>query len=339
MNRPKLVATLELVGEALSGARPLVPIFECFCFKSGQVHAYNGELAIVAPCDVNASFAANGRTLLGLLQHGSIDEIELKLDRQELLGVCGKSTIRLPYFPKEDFVFTEPADFMKDDALYVSIRKGIETCLPTASVDQTQAAIMGVTFGPEYAYSCNGDTVTKYRYNVHESNQDKRHNLIPTNFCKAFLKTAASDNETLIITDNWVITSCGNIEIYANRPSIPTPFDYEGKIKATLNGKPVFVPNTTELKWALRRAQVVAEPVSGKTTLTVKDNTLALYTETPMGIVHDIVPFEHPDVLANVSSTLLLRSMDLCNEMAILPNCTAHQINGEETLQLVGNMR
>lgn len=343
MDRVKLTETLGIVSEALANNN-LVPIFQCFCFKDGMVHAYNEQLAITAPVDVKDTFAVHGRTLLGLLQAGSTDEVELETEGQDLWVTCGKSQMQLPFFPEENFIFEIPLIEVNEAVLLEDhVRMGLETCLTTASKDQTQAAIMGVSYGVKFFYSCDGDAITRVMRNTGEWPKDIEPSpdpLLPITFCETLLKIPVGDvtKDQIEVGGGWARATVGNLSIYGRLTNNSNPFDYEGMLQKTLKGKPTYVPTTTALDYALRRARVVADPVSAKTTLMVQGNKLRLLTETAMGTIDDVIPFKHPDVTAHVSAEKVQRALGVCAEMAIMENCTVYR-NGGTVLQLLANMR
>ena len=339
MNRPELVKTLELVGDALSSTS-MIPIFGCYCFRDGKVYAFNDLMAIVTSTEVKISFAVHGPTLLGLLQAGSTDDVNFQFVDKSLVITCDRSVMDLSYMREDDFIF-EPPVIDKNDPLLAhyhcdeNFLNGLEVCLTTASNDPTQGAIMGVTVDKDFLFSCNGDAIT--RFSLGGANGSGAPHLLPNAFCKALLKVPRSPESKLTLCTGWAIAECGPVTIYGRLTTNPKPFDYQGNIKKTLKGKPTYVPTTTGLDYALRRARVVADPISAKTDLIVTDNTLELVTETSAGLVEDLVPFEHPDIKVSISAAMVQTSMGVCGEMAIMNNCTAFR-NGNKVLQLVANL-
>src|ERR1700675_1985783 len=106
MNRKYLVDTLELIKPALSKDNT-VPVFQCFTFQDGLITAYDDTVAIIGPTNCEDEFGVHGNTLLGLLSSSSVEEVDLSLDKNDLVIKMGKSTSRLPYIPGSDFIFTE----------------------------------------------------------------------------------------------------------------------------------------------------------------------------------------------------------------------------------------
>jgi len=115
MNRSYLVQTLEMIKPALA-TNNVVPIFQCYVFGQGTVEAYDDQLAIVGPCDIEQEFAIHGNTLLGLLSNSKAEEISFDFKGDTAILTMGKSISKLPYQPKENFLFEAPT---------LDVRKGI----------------------------------------------------------------------------------------------------------------------------------------------------------------------------------------------------------------------
>lgn len=334
MDRVELVKTLEIVEQGLA-TNNLVPIFQCFCFQPGRVYAFNDTLGISAPCKIDISFAVHGKTLLGLLQHGSADKVTLELDDNDLVLKCGKSVSRLPYFPKRDFIFNHPTvEGPPQFSSIAELLEGLKICLTTASKDQAQAAIMGVTLHPNVMYSCDGDALTKVIL-TNPAKEGFQPQLLPNEFCSALLKIGTDG--TLALIKDWAVSEFNGIWVYGRVLPNPNPFDYENLIQRTVKVAPNYVEVGDTLAAALRRAIVLAGPENAKTICEVSNNKLTLTTQTAMGVVRDVIPFAHPSTAGNVSAALMQRAIGVCTEMAIMPNCTAYR-KGDTVIQLVSNM-
>jgi len=107
MERKELVALLEMLKPALSDTN-LVDVFTCYAFNQKTVRAYSGSIGIVASCGVgDHPFAVEGKTLLGLLQNSSAEEVEIAA-KDELVIKAGRSVFKMPYFNEGEFIFEEP---------------------------------------------------------------------------------------------------------------------------------------------------------------------------------------------------------------------------------------
>jgi DNA polymerase III sliding clamp (beta) subunit (PCNA family) len=346
MKRAELVATLELVSHALADTN-LVPVFQCFAFDTKTVSAYSDTIGIIAPCKTTEAFAVNGATLLGLLKNSHAEDVEFSIEsKQDLAIKTGKSRFKLPYFTKDDFVFTKPG-FNDDTWIEINdkLLTGMEACLMTSSRDLAQPKLLGVNLQPYgkcmALYSCDGDALTRYVIPKTKVMAGMAC-LIPNVFCEALIKIfkeTKAEKANLQTNEEWAYALLDTgYHIYGRLIEATDPVDYEELITKTVKGEVNFVPVPKGLDHALSRARVVADPESAKTVLDVM-NGLKLTTDTQMGLIKDFLPYgKHPDaVTANVSAAMVQRAIGLCDEMAILDRCTVYR-HGEELYMVVSNM-
>lgn len=337
MNRAELVKTLELVKPALDN-KNLVPIFQCFTFVPGSVTAYNDTIAISGPCDLEETCAIHGGTLLGLLSNHSAEEVEIELEDQNALVKAGKSVIKIPFEPEENFLFEEPADKWELKVPFtISLFEAMELCLGTVSTDETQPALHGITFTGNCLYSCNGDTITKAQVSV---KTPKRY-LMPTPFCEAVSKLWSSlgmAKGMLQFSKDWVYANFEDWAVYGRVLEVKDPIDFDALIKRTVKTKTPTQAVPEGLDEALSRARVLADPESQKTRITISKGKMRLLTETQMGEVADELPFKgHPDIVANVNAAYIHKALQRCDQLAIHDNCTVLE-KGDDVLLLVSNM-
>lgn len=347
MNRKQLLTTLELVSRALANNN-MVPIFQNFCFKDGQVIGYNDALGIVAPCDVEDTFAVNGSTLLGLLQNSHSEDVEFALDGQEVIIKAGRSTFKLPYLPEENFLFIEPEDdWLLNLVLDQQVLDGLTSCLMTSSRDLSQGALMGICFNTTkkstVLYSCDGDAVSQYGLAQLDITGQPKPITVPNDFCETVLKiaegTEATEKSKLTLNDAWAMAELDTgYKIYGRIIQNDNPLDHAALIKKTLKSKPEYVPLPKGLDHALSRARVVADKESKPTQIVVEAGRIKLLTESSYGTVRDTLAMaKHSDVIVMVSAEKVQRAMSITDEMAVMENCTVFR-SGDVLLQVVSNM-
>jgi DNA polymerase III sliding clamp (beta) subunit (PCNA family) len=342
MKRTELVKTLDLLKPALADNN-MVPVFQCYMFNGSTVTATNDQIAIIANCKTEQPFAVKGDILLGLLSNSRAEDVTFTLETHEVVIKAARSVWRLPYFYKDDFLFEEPqVSFDTNLPLDADLLGGLQACLLTSSKDNTQPALMGVTVHKGVTlFSCDGDAVTRSKQRVQQNATPDR--LLPNAFCEAVVKlvlTTYAKKGEFCVGNDWAmgILSTGH-RVFGRVTKVDKPIDHEKLINDTLKTqRPQFEPIPKGLDNALSRARVVADPESGKTVLTVEGNRLKLTTETSVGVVRDSVPIgEHGPVTANVSAALVQRAISLCDQMALLDNCTAYR-RGNDLFQLLSNM-
>lgn len=340
MNRRQLVEALELIRPALASSN-VIPVFQCFTFKDGEVTAYDDQIAIVGPTDCESSFGVHGASFLGLLSNSGAEVVELTLENQEVKIKLGKSVSKLPYIAVEDFLFdqTEAGDFSGDLDVTVSLIEAMRLCLETVSSDETQIALHGVTLQGDTMYSCNGDTITRVRL---KKGIGKNRILMPTKFCTSLIKlwdNLQATKAKLSFSEKWVhFKVADEWSVFGQVLEIKEPIDFEALIKRTMKGKatPVAVP--AELNEALARARVLADVESKMTAVTISAGKMTLLTETPQGEVKDTLMIkDHVDIEANVNASHIQKALKICDTMAIQDNCTVFE-RAPNVLLIVSNM-
>lgn len=345
MNRAALLTTLELVRPALAD-EGLVPIFTNFCFDAGSVHAFKETLTIMAPCEINDTFAVSGKTLISLLSASNSLEVEFTLDKDDVLIKAGKSKMKLPCLPKEEFLFEEPEKEQWSIILDLdsTLLEALKLCLVTSANDATMPAYMGICVkGGDnvYFYSCDGDSMSRYQLDGNSSTRKEVQYIMPTEFCEALLRVAEKtgcEHGFLYVNSEWAIAEFGNnFKVLGRIIDNPEPIDYEAQIEKVYKGNSAFVEIPDELTHALNRARVVADPEGQHTGIKVEGNKMKLNTETHVGNVDDIIPLKgHPDVELEVSAKLMQRSLDVATEFSMNDECTAYR-HGEDFLQILMN--
>lgn len=345
MNRVELLTTLELVGQALA-KNDLVPILQNFMFDGANVMAYRDDLGMTAPCPTKGAFAVSGDTLTGWLQNNQSEDAEFSLDEQNVSVKAGRSTLKLPYHPKEEFLFEEPKLLAKvgiKTSITEEFVKGLEACLLTSSKNLAEGALLGVVLNKGALYSCDGDAMTRFRIKGLECPRM----MMPNLFCEVLIKTIAAiglgtnGKSVLCFDEEWACAHLleKGLKLWGRLlPAKDDPLDHEKLIKDTVQGEPVFVPIPEGLNEALSRARVVADPESARTVFTVEAGRLKLLTEAKLGVVRDSLKFaDYEEVEADVSAEVIQRTIPFCTEMAVLGNCTIYR-NGKTLYQLVSNM-
>lgn len=336
MKRKELVQTLELIKPALSKL-DVIPMLQNFCFADKTVFASDDTLAIVGPTECEDEFAVHGASLYGLLSSSSAEEVNLKLDGSTAIFKCGKSNSKLPFSPREDFIFSEPSDKWDSVKVTISLIEGIKVCLETVSSDLTQRAFNGITIDRDTLYSSNGDALTRIKL----KQAIKSRYLMPTAFCQAMVRTWEALGlavGTLNFSDKWCYADFDDWRIYGQMLEVDAPPDFDGVIKKSTKGKITTQELPSGFEEALARARVLADPESQKTQLSVEGGKMSLLTETHMGEVHDALVMKgHPDVQANINASYIASAIKVCDRVSFNDRCAVLQ-KGNDVLMLVSNM-
>jgi len=336
MQRAELVKTLELIKPALA-TNNMVPIFQCFNFNGNSVSAYDDTIAIMGPTEETVEFAIHGNTLLGLLNNSRAEEVNIGFTDSCNITL-GKTVSKFPFMDKTDFIFTPPEGKFPNKLNFTEgVANALKTCLETTSSDTTQAGLLGISIVGDFLYSCNGDSLTRFKL----KQGIKGRVLMSTPFCSAVLKLWSTLNMTsgmLYFNDEWVHAYFGDWSVYGRILEVQDPINFETLIKNNLKGQTPVQPIPDDMDEALSRARVLSDPESQKTVLTVSKGKLKMLTETHMGEIKDELSLkDHPDVIANVNASHLQRAIRHCDHFSILERCVLLE-KTPDVLMLVSNM-
>ena len=345
MKRKEITNVLEFVKSAVSD-NPITPIFSAFVFDKGTVYGFNDQLAIIGPCDIQSSFAVRAITLFGFLKNSRAKNVSFTLSDDDVIVKAGKSKITLPCNHSDEFIFSEPDedwDFKID--ITKKLIDGIKTCLVTSSDDFSLPALMGVTLIINKnitLYSCDGDVVSKYKVGKAEREITEEYFTLPNEFCNSIIKLFEKEGSLgkISINKNWAKAKFNNgYIIYGRTIEKNDPLDYEVLIKRTLKSKPTYIKIPKGLNNALLRARVVADMEGKSTLITIQNNKMVMFTKTEIGDVRDVIMLreDHPDIEVSVNASLIQRSALLCEQMAILDNCTCYK-SSDTLFQILTNM-
>ncbi len=338
MKSSDLKKTLELVSLGLADTN-LVPVFQCFCFRGGNALSYNDQIGIIASSSVNEEFAIHGKTFLGLLRNSSAENLEFKLNGNEVTIKADRSTFKLPFLPAEDFIFEEPEISKGASVTTINILEGLKCCLTTVSKDQAQPALMGVYLNSGRLYGCDGDAVTKVELGG-DTGADSC--ILPNAFCHAVLRVSEETKCTtglLTFDKDWACVDFENdYTIYGRLIQNDSPIDFDALIEKTIKDKLTFVPVPVGLDEALARSQVIADIETAPTVFTVEANRLKLLTDARAGTVRESLSMGgHPDVQVALSAEMVQRCINLCDEICLMKNCLVGR-KGAKLLQVVSSM-
>lgn len=348
MKRAELIKTLGLVRPALSDG--LVPVFSCFVFEAKNVYAYNDAIGITGPCDPGIGpFATNGKVLLDLLNASGGEEVTFTLSGNDVGVKAGKSSFKLPFLGKDDFIF-EPPDTTVDKPICSAVLgndliNGLEMCLVTAAKDYAFEALMGVTFSFDSKgltlYSCDGDAITRYK--VDGKTKGAGRFTVSNAFCEALVRAAketGTEKLGILINQDWAIADLPNwgVRIHGRMRANDEPMDHETMIKDTIKGKQQPVPIPEGLNDALIRATVIADKESALTRIVVSDNaTINLLTESSFGTATDKIPIPgHGACECAVHASLILRTSRLLENCMFSGNCCVYS-KGSKVLVVCSN--
>lgn len=345
MLRKELLEVLDLVKPALSSDGLVSSVFSNFCFTNGQVYAYQDKLGIVGPCAVEDTFGVNGKVFMELLRASSAAEVEITLDKENVLVKNGRSKMKLPFVKKDEFLFEEPEQETWQIILDINdeLLQAFELCLHTAADDSTMPGFMGLTIkgGADCRiYSCDGDSLSQFDLSVKGAPQVLY--TMPSEFAEAVLKIAeatACNVGQLYVNNEWALVEFGNdYKVYGRIIQIADPYDHESQMQRIMSRKPKFIEIPEGMGDALSRARVVADIESKPTVIKVSGGKAEMVTDTHMGVVRDSFRIDkgQKDVEASVFAKLIQRGVTACDRFALFDDCTVYKREDGYTL-LIAN--
>lgn len=330
INRAKLLQTLNLVRAALA-SQPYIPALTHFAFDGETVVAYNDITAISIRCSTELELCLPGDLLLKALNNLSADEVLIsKPDSSSVVLASGRSKLKLPSLPLNDFPFNFPNDDCDSFDLTSSLLKGIEVCLISVSNDPTHPAQMGVTIEDDgRIFSTDNFTISQYRS---ESKSIKLPGeipiILPTFFCNQLVALGKAFPKELISIEIRSGSLVGRIgddaSIFTKMIDDLEPMDFQRIIKKYCNEKDLgmdemSIPDIFE--GAFERAMLVLSESPNKTTkVTATDGKMKLHSTSPLGDADDVISakqIKEMDVF-HIDPSLVLRASKNCTKVVLL---------------------
>lgn len=322
METGKLLQTLKSISPAIS-SRDMIPMLSCFCFSNKKVTAYNGRVALTAPCDLQVEGAVKGSILLGFLNNAKSKELSLdNSNPSEVVIKSGRSKLTAPVIPKDSFIFESPATPPKATLKKTaeSFVKSVESVLISAGNDPSHPQFLGVTFGFEKDratfITCNNFSATSFQSGIKRPQGfDSQSVGMVTEFCELLVSIAKRDTPTTVeIGEGWIVCKfVSGTELFSTLLENDGYADRKelfSKVFQDSSGDWVSIPQT--FSSALNRAMVPLADVRVKsTTFTVAKGKMKLFTKTDHGMVLDFVDFPgHTSISLDADPDILGKGLE-----------------------------
>src|SRR5688572_3377387 len=134
MKRLELIEVLKKVAPALA-AKDLVPAMSCFFFDGKLVSAFDDILAISAPMPTDFKGGLRGHLLLDFLSASRAPEVEFLVEGEEMTVKAGRSKLKIPIVPLDDFKFEWPKVKSEGLKLDETFFKALNQVLPSMGRD------------------------------------------------------------------------------------------------------------------------------------------------------------------------------------------------------------
>lgn len=333
--------------------KSFAPILTHFCFGDDKVVAYNDLQAIEIKYKSNLNCALPGSLLIKMLNSIQQHSLDIIQKTGEVQFKNGRSVVKLPSLPKEDFIFQMPdTSNCETVKLPLDVISGLANCLVSTSHDLASPEKNGVRLiiankRLEF-YSTDSISLSRYRYesvNVPDCSIDI---IIPSTFCEQLIRlTKTKSNEieetafvNLLISkdsgDSFLIAEIDSnitvftrlIEVEEKLPFVELVSEYESFIQSWFE-----VPDA--LSNIIERACILIPPEDKFVTVfESKGNTIMIDTTTKSGISDDVIEFEskvpegrfrlNPEVIKRVLYTMSHLSFCFDNSVLALSGCNGN---------------
>ncbi|HEC66121.1 MAG TPA: hypothetical protein ENI23_12580 [bacterium] len=161
VKREELVQKLESVLPGLA-TKPIIEQSQCFVFTDEKLVTFNDEVAcsIDSPLDIQGAIPA--KALLQLLNKLPEEEIEVRVEENELLIRVGKKKTKL----RMEEEMTLPIEELEEPTKWRKIPKGlvqaINISLSCAGKDESQFVLTCIHIHPEWVEACDNFQVIRY---------------------------------------------------------------------------------------------------------------------------------------------------------------------------------
>jgi DNA polymerase III sliding clamp (beta) subunit (PCNA family) len=331
LNREGFLKSINLVRPALS-SQAFIPSLTHVAFNDGMVMAYNDITAIGVECSFDRNICLPGDFLIKLLGNLSADEVVVQdVDKSSLQFSGGRSKLKIPYLPIDDF----PFHLSSDDSTYTinitpDIITGIEKCLISVGSDPTHPAQMGVTLeSGGTLYSTNNFSISRYRTKEDIKLEGDVPVIFPTFFCHQLIAMARNFPDLAIdleLRNSSATAWFGDKAFIFTKVQVDVePMDFERIIKkhcsdAAIKDFSDLIPDAFDSAFE-RALLVLSDEMDKSTKVSIGDGKLRLLSTCPRGEADDSMRFKGESESGEdfyVDPTLVVRASKVCNKLAAL---------------------
>lgn len=315
--------------EQATGAKDIIPVLACFCFDGKTVTGFDDLVAIEAPCELPIHGAIKASVLSPWLSVVAGSEVKVEVKSGVAHFKCGRSSIKVPLLPPEDFLHStaasKPADKLKPSEAFGPVFAKVMRSQGTDTSDPTNCGVM-LDLQSKGAVLYSGDGFSATRVQVAGLKGKGFYGLTPR-FADVLggMLGKFGDVELLCSKDKIEARFESGVRIYGATNSEADKATLEGYFKR-VGGKEVAkrlvkVPKT--LKSGLEQA--VALGTHDRTAhagVKITKDRLALSLDTEVGKLNYATQMKgHPEVAVKFNPELLLRSIDDAEQITVLEDC------------------
>lgn len=340
IGRTELLGLVKALSPAVASSRNQLPELAHIWFDGQFASAYDDLLGIKIKFKTEFTGGVLGEKLLGILERSRARDVDIELDGDDLLMKIGAARIKLTRRPISDWFWKPEVPEQDGYGVTKDFQRAIDTVLLSVGASNVlnpeQRGITVIQNG-KTADLYSTDAVSLSWAKVDTTNQKvfshSNRLILPTQFCQQLkgLKSKAElrfdENAVYCLTSAVLVE--GKKEKDEERPATTAealifsklvededPVSFEDVVKQNIADANERVETPAQLKLRAERALVLlgSEPAE----LSVDDNHLYLYAQTPYGEVDDVLKIDgHPNVETMIDVSLLVRALDRCDRMAV----------------------
>ena len=338
MNRKDLLQKLNQAKPFLMG-QDFIPILMHYCFDTKHVVAYNDVSGIQISMESELSCAVPGSLILKMLNTMTSETVRIeKLNERNIQLLDGKTKVKLPILPTEEFIFKLPdISEISPVILAKSFLKGLEKTSISVGNDPAHPDQQGIfwSVGPGYikTFSTDNKTLSKFEQQATGIGHKEKFEVItPAFFCEQLIALAATyadgmDYIELYFGKDFVVATLGennSCTIFTRLINTDTALKYEEVISNLLEHvtKDHFINPPSGFIPSLERASVIlnAKVDGGSASVVVEGQDVTITAESVIGRSLDTLEFPHNlgQFSFRVDPNLILRGFKVAGKIALL---------------------
>ena len=323
MDRTVLLGTLSRVQGACA-AKAQVPAFGAVFFDGSHVTTYDGELAVVSPCNFEIEGGVELKPLMVWLSACSGDRVTAKVQGTTAHFQCSRSRIKLPLLDSDQLAFEEPRAagiWIAEDG---SLLPAFHNIAPFMGNDPAHPGLMGVTVaGDDHVdfYATDNMSLMLHEVSV-EAGEGQIAAVLPPRFVKILCKMEG-ELESIEFGTSWATASFladHDEEGYADRTVVYTRLGEEVEIDRYVGMFESSVGDlesedateiTEDVQHAIKTVAGVMQIVDQVyCQLVVKDGELTISSGGERARARQSLDFDHENVEVWCAAQELLRLLD-----------------------------
>lgn len=352
INKLELSAVLEKAAPFLM-AKSFAPILTHFCFNGSTVIAFNDLQAIEVKYKSELNCALPGALLSKLINSLQNNALEVIQKMDEIQFTSGKTKIKVPTLPSEDFIFEMPSvEDCQEIRVPLDVISGLANCLISTSNDLANPEKSGVRLIIHDKilefYSSDSVSLSKFVYNSPDVPDCVIDIIIPSAFCEQLIrltKTKASDvEETAFVNifispddeDTFLIAEIdANITIFTRLIEVEEKIYYDEIINSFETQLSCWNAIPKELENIIDRACILVAPEESYiTSFECKDKNIFIETTSKSGKSDDVLSFEttlvngkfriNPEVIKRILGSMTQFAFSFTNPIIAFKGCNGN---------------